>query len=252
MTRDPLIDAIVEALLTARRDRAPLSAVARPDGPVDLTAAYAVQTGVAAALGPVGAFKIGRKTADADPIMAPIFAADVRPSGAVFPASECRMRGVELEIAFRVEAPIPEVGAPDFEARLRDCVSALPVIEVVDSRLDDPDAAGDLWKLADNQINCGLVLGRPLRDWRGLDLRQRRASFRFDGVVDCEGLMPVPGGDAFASFARFARLVGDHCGGLRVGSVVTTGALTGMRFCSPGARVVGEIDGLGAVEATVG
>ena len=45
-----------------------------------------------------------------------------------------------------------------------------------------------------------------------------------------------------------ANNVGEDCGGLRAGQVITTGSLTGLRFVDPGARVVAEFSGLGTVE----
>lgn len=233
-------------LLGAWRGGAPVAG--RPeDGPAGAAAAYEAQALVAAALGPVGGFKTGRRDPAAEPIMAPVRAAAILPSGATPEPRESRLRGVELEIGFRLEADPPDPAEPAFAARLAERVVALPVFEIVESRLADPEAAGALWKLADFQINGGLILGEPVRDWRGLDLSHRRVRLRIGGRTVQEGPAATPGGDAFATFAAFARRVGGHCGGLGAGMVVVTGSLTGLRHAAPGDAAEGWIEGLGAV-----
>ena len=116
-------------------------------------------------LGPVGAFKTS-KLPDGTQIVAPIPASVVRPSGATFAADELLQVGIELEIAFRIERGLPSPDAEDFEDKLRSCVVALPVIEVVDTRLAFLETCHPMMKLADNQSNGGLVIGQPVADWQ--------------------------------------------------------------------------------------
>ncbi|TVQ55923.1 MAG: 2-keto-4-pentenoate hydratase [Rhodobacteraceae bacterium] len=237
-------EAAAARLLDARRTGRPFAA-APDDGPENEAAALAAQALVAAEVGAVGAFKTGRKAPGAAPIMAPIFARDVHATGAALAGG--RLRGVELEVAFRLERPAPDARDPDFEAKLRAAVVALPAIEIIESRLDDMEAAGAHWKLADNQMNGALVLGAPLADWSGLALARPALGLSIAGDVVQAGPTDAPGGDLFATFAAFVRRVGGHCGGLRPGVAVITGSLTGMRFTVAGAAVEGRIDGLGAV-----
>lgn len=236
-------------LLNARRSnrKIPASDIEAP--PAGLRWAYAVQEAVTRELGAVGAFKTGRKTADEIPIMAPILAAGVRASPATFTRAELDLVGVELEVAFRIDAVLPNLDDPDFETRMRERVSVLPAIEVVDSRIADHDTADPLWKLADNQINAGLVHGEPLADWQALDLAHVAARLEAGRDILFEGPAMVPGGDAFATLCAFVRLVGAHCGGLHPGQFVTTGSVMGLIFIEPGQRVHGTIEGLGSVEA---
>ncbi len=227
--------------------------VAGPE-PADLAEALAVQAETVALLGPcfggVGGWKTGRTDRDADPIMAPVLAARLRRSPARFSRAEALLRGVELEIAFRLEDEPPPPDAPDFEATLRRIVSVSPAIEVVDARVRVGAEAQPLLKLADLQTNAGLVTGPARRDWADLPLDAMSLRWEIAGDVAAEGRAPTPGGDAFATFCAFARLVGGHCGGLRAGQVVTTGSLTGLLWAPPGATARGEIAGLGAVSVT--
>lgn len=238
---------LAKALIDARRTGRKLGPRDVGTGPSDVAAAYRIQAEVARAAGPVVAWKTGRKTPGGEQTLAPIFAGTVRPSPATFGADELWLIGVELEIAFLIERPLPPVDDPDFEARARGCVSAVAVIEVVDTRLADHEAAGPLAKLADNQINAGLVVGTLRADWQDLDLTRPAAALAFGAETVIDGPREVPGGDAFATFCAFARLVGDHCGGLRVGQYVTTGSLNGLPFIERGTPVAGRIEGLGEV-----
>ena len=202
-----------------------------------------VQHLVSLECGPVGAWKTA--PGEGRPMIAPIFLADVRPSKAGFTTSEIATCGIELEVAFRLDSALPATDSPDFEAAARAAVTPMAVIEVVHSRCEELGDAGAAAKLADNQMNGGLVIGAPGSADASFDTPNVRLAF--DGAVVVEGRQSVPGGDAFASFLAFARAVGDHCGGLQPGHIVTTGSLTGMLFIDPGTLVEGEIEGLGTV-----
>jgi 2-keto-4-pentenoate hydratase len=179
--------------------------------------------------------------------MAPVPAVMVRASPARFGPRELNLIGIELEVAFLVHRALPGAADAEFAERARHCVSPLAAIEIIDSRLADHDAAGALWKLADNQINGGLVPGAPVADWYGLDLATPDVRLEVDGSVVADGPTAVPGGDAFDVFCAIARIVGRHCGGLVPGQYVTTGSLTLMRFIERGGKVTGHVAGLGTV-----
>jgi 2-keto-4-pentenoate hydratase len=238
---------VIDLLRAAHKGGRKLTGADVKNTVVDLAAAYRIQDAVAGALGPVGAFKTGRTSADETPIMAPIPADRVRRGPALFSRSELDLVGIELEVAFRVDRALPDPSDVDFAERARGCVSPLTVIEVVDTRLADCESADPLWKLADNQINAGVVHGEPVGDWRGMDLSRVAARLEVAGETVFDGISAVPGGDAFDIFCAFARLVGDHCGGLQPGHLVTTGSVTGLRFIEFGQSVHGQIEGLGAV-----
>lgn len=246
---DDSIRRIADKLLEARKRGRPISGETPATGPASLEEAYAVQRLVAGQLGAVGAFKTGRKSNAETPIMAPVPAGMVRASPARFRAGELNLIGIELEVAFLVREPLPRADDPRFAERARACVSPLAAIEIIDSRLADFKAAGSLWKLADAQVNGGFVYGEPAREWETLDLATLDVRLDIDGIAVDDGPAHVPGGDAFDVFCAFARLVGDHCGGLVVGQYVTTGTLTPMRFIEPGHQVTGHVAGLGTVAA---
>jgi len=237
---------LVETFLKARREGRPAETAALTPPP-DAATAYRIQAAVASESGPVGGFKAGRGGPALT--MAPIRAATVRESGAAIPAAESRLRGVELELAFRLTAPPPPVDVPDFEDRLAAGVVLLPALEIVESRMTVFETADPLLKLADNVGNGGVVLGAPVADWRGLDLSRPNVRLAFAGETMREGPSAPPGGDAFATLVELARLAKDFCGGLQEGHVVITGSLTGLLYAKEGDRIRGEIAGVGVVEA---
>jgi 2-keto-4-pentenoate hydratase len=242
----------VQALIEAfRRARSGGPAVPAPLGDgLSSEEAYKVQASMASDLGPVGGWKVACKPG-APQIMAPILARDIHPSGSRIRLAEHAPVGVELEIGFRLTAPLPSPQDPGFEAAARAATEILPVFEIVASRLEDPRGAPPALKLADNQINGALVLGKARPDWAEIDTSRARARLAIDKETLLDGVAEVPGGDAFANFCALARMVGTHCGGLQPGQVVITGSLNGLPWRDLPLTAEGEIAQLGAISITV-
>lgn len=240
-------DAIAQ-LLAARRGGPLLNVADDLNSPAD---AYAIQAGVMASLGPVGGWKTGRSAADQPAIRAPILASAIRPSPALWQPAEVRLRGLELEIGFRIDAALPPADAPDFMQRLAEAVTPLPIFEIVDSRLADPQAASTLWRLADCQLNAGLVYGAPLEGpWRPEDFIRPMARLTADDAEVCAGPATLPGGSPFDLLANLVRDCGNHCGGLKPGQMVTTGSFTGLRYFAAGTTLIGEIASMAPISVT--
>ena len=245
MSHDTLATSLAQQFIAAR-NCGPAIDPASVDKRLDAKTAYAVQSAVATEIGPVGAFKTARKPGQ-PVIMAPIFEKDISISPARFAADRFGQIGIELEIGFVVLKDLPPVIAPDFRDKARHCVAPAAVIEIVDTRLTDIPSASPMVRLADNQLNGGLVVGDPSGNWHGGDLSSVSATLKFDEKLILDGSSDVPGGDAFESFCVLAEMVGSHCGGLKPGHVVITGSLNGMPFVPQGTRVKGSIAGIGEV-----
>lgn len=241
-----LADAIIEARRTGRR--IPSSAVTGVEPTV--ADAYAIQARVLAEIGPAGGFKAGRQSPDEFPTVAPIPQSMIRRNGATFTANELGACGIELEVGFLIDRPLPSASSPDFEQRLRDCVRPFAAIEVVDSRFETFTKTPQRLKLADNQLGAGAVVGEPLDDWRVEDLCEPAITLAFDGKTILEGPRPVPGGSAFGTLAGFIRATELHKYALEPGQIIITGSLSGMDFIEPGTPVEGSIAGLGTVTMT--
>lgn len=232
-----IVDDFSRALIEAHRSRCRAEASSLPSP--DYAQALEIQRRVQTHLGPVGGFKVARRSEGA-PVIAPIPAGLVRPSGADVPVRD--IMGIELEIGFElIAAPAP--------AMLRDPAAFFQpraVLELVDTRLigagDDP-----LMKLADMQINDGLIVGPVLEGWDGRDFSTIPAALHCGDRQVIDGMATVPGGSALANLALFLASIGDHCGGLCQGQIVITGSLSGLDYFSADMDVMGQIEGFGEI-----
>ena len=240
---DIWIEGLVEARATSHRFA--------PSGsrPSSADQAYQIQAGVAQRVGEIGGFKAARK-GGAPSIMAPIFAADIVPSGASVAVDD--MLGIELEVGFQITQACPSNLASLSLSELGRLLRPVAVIELVDTRVTGPFAVDDIVKLADNQINAGLVLGSSVADWLGTDFGTATARMQAGADVVLEGEASMPGGSALGTFASLARQIGDHCGGLKRGQIVITGSLHPLVYYPKGTLVQGAIDGIGSVSVTLG
>ena len=247
---DAKVDQFATALLDARRSRHPIAGAEadRLATAVGREGAFKVQQAVCNAIGTPVAWKASPPSATSEAMMAPVMPGTLRPSGATYTAQELFACGIEIEIAFRIDKPLPSPTDSDFETALRAAVTPVVVIEVVDGRTEGFVDRAPLAKLADNQINGGLVIAEPTGG--AVDLSNPEVKLTLGGEVVVDGRTAVPGGDAFASLLALAGMVGDHCGGVKPGQYVTTGALGGLFFVTPGTDVEGWIDGLGSVRMT--
>lgn len=240
------LDAFANALIRAHQSGTRCA----PDGPAPATPAeaYFVQTRVVTALGPVAGFKTALKPGQA-PIMAPIATRSVFAAGATVPMGD--KMGIELEVGWKIIAPLPVASASDLDAKLSRCVLPVPVIELVDTRLRGPVAQDPIAKLADFQINHGLIVGTPLDDWDGRDIGGVTARMQAGDDTLLAGLAEVPGGSAFATLKSLLTEIGMHCSGLQVGQIVITGSLHPLTYVDTPCEVRGQIDGLGSVACTL-
>jgi len=152
---------------------------------------------------------------------------------------------IECEIAFLLGADLPPHSSGYSRDEVEAAISAVvPVVEFPDSRIGRD--APDLLKLADVMNNGALVAGKPLEDWRPLDLA------RIDVRLECDGELIVEGASA--------RILGDPVlallalanayplpAPLRAGQIVTTGTCTNPVAVRPG-RYIASFSGLGDVE----
>ena len=245
------INHIADLLVRARATNDLISFQEYSKTQLTLGDAYSIQARVASHSGPIGAWKTGRPDNTSVPVYAPILAQTLRPSPASYGAHDLHYCGIELEIGFCIDHPLPPPG-PDFSDELRNCVRPLVTLEIVDSRVQDFTQLSAAAKLADNQVNGGLVIGKPVDDWTGVNPTQAEVTLSVNGKVLVACLSNVPGGNAFDTLAAMASLVGTHCGGLQPGQFVTTGTLSGIIFLEPGSMVEGHVAGLGSISATYG
>ena len=222
-----------QALLAAYRDRQPIVAIPH-SGPMDSAEAYAVQRAVWQALAgdtrPT-AWKVAATAPGEIPMAAPILPqrllVGTLNAPASLPVHTLIRPGIEAEIAVRFGRDLPPRAAPYPPAEIRAAIADLCVaMEVVDSRLADPQSAGPDWRLADHLLNGALVIGTPIPDWQALrfDALQLQVRVHAGGRCLADRIGSQPLGDLFQCLPWLI----EHIGGIHAGDVVTTGAWTGM------------------------
>ena len=218
--------------------------------PADRAGAFAVQDATVAGLGPVGGWKVGAKGPAAEPTCAPLPAAGILPMGAHLQGPQWQLRGVELEVAFRLGQDLDPKGRVLARDEIAAAISeVLPVIEVVETRLADWRQSEPLAQLADLQSHGALVLGAPAAVAPAtVDLRTLESYLAFDGQPVASARGANPAADVWRLLAWLALHCSERGLPLRAGQVITTGSFTGMLFAPEGATVVGHLKGIGQVE----
>ncbi len=206
--------------------------------------AYAVQARVAAELGPIGAWKIGAPAPDAVPSFAPILAADLCASPATFAPGRWPVVVLECELAYRLACDVAPGETVPLE-RLIDAV--LPALEIVASRIDGNLDALPYLKLADNQVNGALVVGPPTAGWQAHDPAAQVIELAIGGRIITRSTGGSAAGDPRRLVAALAAKASRHCGGLKAGQIVTTGALNGVHRIAPPCRIEARYPDLGSV-----
>lgn len=225
------------------------------DGPQTVEQAYAIQDGVARHLWPARrthCWKVGAPDRDTEPYSAPIPPQKVHDSGVRLEAAGFHMIGIEAELAFRVTRSLPVRARAYSEREVCAALGKMCVtLELVDTRLKAWQQTSALWRLADNQISGGLVVGSGISDWQGRDLALQPVRLTVNGAV----LADQRGGHPLADPTRLLPWAVNHLvarnRGLAAGDLITTGSWTGMRFIEPGAEVVASFPGIGDVSLVV-
>lgn len=217
--------------------------------PPDAACAYAIQDMVAATLGPTGGWKVGAKSADGEPVCAPLPAACIVSeadwgNGPTVPATL-----VELEVAFRVGARAQQDCGSVSEREVCSLFDAVyPAIEVLHRRIDGSEPGSPFIGLADHLSHGALVLGEasPLRP-EEVDMHTLEAEFRVDGDL----LIRTRAGNAAGDVRRLLHWLFHHARDrgmpLRPGQIVTTGTCIGIAKLAPGAKAAGHLLGVGTV-----
>lgn len=241
------MDAMAQRLLRARLKGVPVRwrGVALPDA----RAAQAVQDATVAALGGVAGWKVGADHREAEPVAAPLPNANVLPTGSALTGPGWKLRGIGVHVALRLGRDLPADRVPPPRAVLQQAVDAvLPAIEVLEPRWQDWRDSPPLAQLADLLGHAALVLGAPARMAAAdIDLRQLLAYLAFDGqpVASARGAHPFA--DPWSLLGWLAVHCSERGQPLRAGQLIATGSCTGLLFAPEGARVDGELRGIGRI-----
>lgn len=149
--------------------------------------------------------------------------------GATISARDMAMVGIEAEIAFRFDQPLEPRERAYGTAEIVELVTALPAIEILDSRFRDYRGASVIDRAADFMSNSAFVVGATRDDWRSFDLARLEARLLIDGVELIRTVGGHAAGDALIPAISLANTF-RHTTGIPVGYMVTTGTYTGLKF----------------------
>jgi len=229
-------DAAVRALVGARRSHRLLAGLPEASRPASVDEAHAIQDATVQVLGDaVAGWKVlapmnGVITRGA------LLRSRVLASPAQIDASEVPLLGVEAEIAFRFDRALPPRSSDYSRDEVAAVVTAVPAIEVVDSRFADYKGTAVLDRLADCGSNGAFVHGSPLVSWRSLDLVDIDVELEVDGDV----VVARRGGHASRDPLLPALALANamtKAAGVPGGVVMTTGTYTGLHHARPGQEV---------------
>jgi len=214
-------DALIQALVNCHRHGSRMTAADWGDTVRSEADAYAVQQGVATALGwPLDRWKSGGASATGPFSHSP-----------VNPVAGTALLGLEAEVALRVGAD----GSPEAM-----CIA----VELVASRWAEGLDAPALLRMADHQSNAGLLLG-AWQPYRALDWGQLEWRLALPGQPD----IVRRGGHSLANpagvLAAWLKHATRHGATIKAGAVVTTGAWGGLHAWTGPVRGSLAFEGLG-------
>jgi 2-keto-4-pentenoate hydratase len=219
----------LSAVLVAQRSsRVLIDSLPDHMAPVDLAAAYQVQTETVHALGPIGAWKVAPYPESGEPLAAPIPISTVFPDKTVLDAAHFPAPAIEAEIAVTLNRDLPARETPYNALDLTEAIGTLHLaIEVLSSRFADPAGLSLHIAIADLQNNAGVVLG-PARAMIELpELGQQPMKMSVDGTE----IGRVPGGSTTETMLLSLAWLANHAAArglaLKQGDVIITGARIG-------------------------
>jgi 2-keto-4-pentenoate hydratase len=254
------LEGIVQGLVHARRTGSTWAPA--PDQPAPTAdEAYAIQAAVAAELDwfPQGprAWKVGGTTdISAAPLPEVRASTGSAPVAWTLPAGQDRVL-IEAELAFRL-ARTPEV--TDSPEAIRACLGTVCVaVEVIGTRLAAGLAAPSAWKLADQGVHGGLVIGAEVPGARHVAFTQAEwaakvCHIRVVGEPEGDTLHARgahPAVNPLLTLPWLVQHAAAHTGGLHAGDLITTGACL-VRWVQRGEQVEVGFEGLAPVRLQIG
>lgn len=163
---------------------------------------------------------------------------------------------IEAEIAFVMKRGL-EPGDTSPEAILAATDYVAPALEILDTRITrkDPET-GRLRNvcdtISDNAANGGIVMGGPVHDLAGLDLRFVGAIVSKDGEVEETGLGAGVLGDPLVSMAWLVERLAACGDRVEAGQVVLSGSFIRPIEAPSGSHIVADFGSFGRVECRFG
>lgn len=173
-------------------------------------------------------------------------------NGSTIPAGRFIQPRIEAEIAFVTKAAMDD---PSLEAILDATDYVVPALEILDTRITRKDPETGRLRtvydtISDNAANGGIVMGAPVRDFRGIDLRRVGAICSRNGEVEETGLGAGVLGDPVLSMSWLVQRLAAYGQRIEAGQVVLSGSFIRPIEAPSGSHIVGDFGDFGKVEVT--
>lgn len=227
-----------DLLLDARRTCHPIDDLPIELRPTSLEEAYFVQDRMSWTYEDVGGWKVGAPSPEATPSFAPMPAAWMTGTGCDLRGVVHRYRGIEAEIAFKLQRDLPPRDIPYTREEVMAAIASMhPAIEILETGLRDPEQATKLTAVADMALHGGFVYGDPVPNWQSIDFAKEQVSLAIDGTIRVERTGSNTSGDLLRLLPWLANEGARRTEGLKKGDWITTGSWTGNTLATAGSAV---------------
>jgi 2-keto-4-pentenoate hydratase len=212
--------------------------------PRDAAEAYSIELAVIAELGEtIGGYKVTIRPGHGL-LTGLMLASRVYPQGAAVDTSGYSMRGVEIEIAIRLDRAFAPRDDEYQREEIARGVTALTGVEIVESRLTNFEDRPVLDRMADFLANGAYVVGPARTDWREFELERLEAHVAFDGREQVRRVGGHPSVDPLLPAIAFINRQ-RRAAGLAEGVVITTGSYTGITLAPRHCAIEAGFSGFG-------
>jgi 2-keto-4-pentenoate hydratase len=239
-------------LLKARADRQWLTELPEACRPRHIGDAYDIQARVASRLGgAIQAWKVGAGSLNAEPACAAITERTLFKSGVTLSRAMFNIVGLEAEIAYRFGRALEPGQVHSMDDVAAAVESVHPAIEISDTRFTKWASQDRPSHVADQLNHGALVVGEGTENWKSVEAATHEARIAVNGKAVFDAVGKNPAVDVFRLLHWLANQGAVRAGGIRAGTVVTTGSLTGVNFVTPPVGVHVELPGLGTVSVWI-
>ncbi|MGJ7543847.1 2-keto-4-pentenoate hydratase [Variovorax sp. LT1R16] len=222
--------------------------------PTTLEQAYAIQDLVLQQLGPVGGWKVGAPSPDAEPTCAPLPQAGIQAGPAGLDADRLHLRGVEVEAGVVLRQDLPPRAQPYLLDEVLAAIDYVCVaVEIVESRFRDRDRVGRLSTLADLASHGAAVYlptgvgTHPVTAWQW-----PHARLRLHSGPALASVSQNPAGDITRLLVWLANHTSRREIGLRRGQLILTGSCLPLMLAQSEDAIEAQLDGIGRVHVRLG
>ena len=256
-TGAPSLDPLQEAanlLVQAHHSQQPLVELPIHCRPNTFEQAYAIQDLVLAQLGPIGGWKVGAASPEAEPTCAPLPRSHIQVGPTRLDGSKFRLRGVEVEAGAVLQHDLPPRPQPYTLDEVLQAIGYVCVaIEMVESRFQNRDQVGRLSTLADLASHGAAIYlptgitPHPVTAWQLPQVR-----LQLDSGHTLASLSENPAGEVTRLLVWLANHTSRRKTGLLRGQLIITGSCLPLLAARAVDTIHAELAGIGQLRVSLG